>query len=118
MWDMLQYFTEEMVDAGFIGGTGTYVKGEWVSTWAASVPIVIIAPQPLKANELDMLEDGERRSDYLTSWSETRVYPREAQQNSDRIVWDGDTYKVVQADNRATLGDFYRFVMRRLEPNA
>ncbi len=118
MHDMLLYFDAEKVTAGIIRGAGAYVDGEWVPSWDAEIPIVIIAPQPVKANELDMLEDGERRSDFLKSWSETKVYPREGQENSDRITWDGDTYKVVQTDNRVTLGDFYRFIMRRLEPGA
>ena len=116
---MLQYFSQEMVSATLIrGAAGSYVDGEWVPAFEAGVPISIIAPQPISANALQMLSDGERRGDYLESWSTTKVYPREGTRESDQIVWDGTTYKVTQTDNRTPLGNFYKFEMKRLEPAA
>ncbi len=116
---MLEYFTAEMVSATLIqGASGAYVAGEWVPAFVADAPIVIIAPQPVSANFLQMLPDGERRADFLESWSQTRVYPREGGEDSDRITWDGDTYKVFQTENRKPLGNFHHFIMRRLEPGA
>jgi hypothetical protein len=116
---MLQYFSREMVSATLIRGTaGAYVSGEWVPAFDAGVPISIIAPQPISANALQMLSDGERRGDYLESWSSERVFSREGQDDSDRIVWKGTTYKVTQADDRTSLGNYYKFEMKRLEPAA
>jgi hypothetical protein len=114
---MLKYFKRETITAQLISGAdGAYVDGEWVITLLPQVPIRIIAPQPVTANDTQFLEDGEHVRDYLVSWSKTRVYPREGGEDADRIVFDGDTYKVVQTDNRSVLGKFYRFMMRRLEP--
>jgi hypothetical protein len=114
---MLSYFTDEMTTVDLISGeTGAYVDGVWVSSFAASVPISIIKPQPLTANDMQLVEDGEHVRDYLRSWSETRVYTREGGEDADRIEFDGDTYKVTQNDDRSLDGVFYGFVMRRLDP--
>jgi hypothetical protein len=116
-WDLLQYFPHEKVTVQLVpGDSGSYVDGEWVLVLSASTPIKIITPQPLTAKEAQLLPDGEHVRDYLKSWSEVKVNPRDGDTDADRIEWDGDTYKVMQADNRATLGGFYAFEMRRLEP--
>jgi hypothetical protein len=114
---MLKYFKRETITAQLISGAeGTYIDGEWNAVLVPPVPIRIIAPQPVTANDTQFLEDGEHVRDYLVSWSKTKVYPREGGEDADRILFNSDTYKVVQADNRSVLGKFYRFVMRRLEP--
>ncbi len=113
---MLRYFNNEMTDATLIpGNSGTYVDGVWTPAFDAGTPIRIIVPQPVSANDLQMLEDSEHVRDYLVSWSKTRVMSREGDQDADRITYDGDTYKVMQTDDRSILGRFYRFVMRRLD---
>jgi hypothetical protein len=114
---MLRFFPREKITVSLISGaSGVYVGGEWVPSLAAPTPIRIIAPQPLSANDTQFIEDGEHVRSYLKSWSDTRLYPREGGEDADRIVFDGDTYKVTQTDNRSILGRFYAFVMRRLEP--
>lgn len=114
---MLKYFKREMITAQVVpGAVGVYVDGVWVSTFGAPADTRIIVPQPLTANDTQFLEDGEHVRDYLKSWSKTKVYPREGGEDADRVLFDGDRYKVVQADNRSALGRFYAFVMRRLEP--
>jgi hypothetical protein len=112
---MLQRFPKITVSL-IKGDTGAFVDGEWVIDLDAGVPLRIIAPQPLTASDAQQLPDGEHIRDYLKSWSESKVRPREAGRDADRIVWNSDTYKVMQADNRATVGGFYAFEMRRLEP--
>jgi len=114
---MLRFFTIEKTTVQLIrGGLGSYVDGEWVLGLEAPTPIRVIAPQPLSANDTQFLTDGEHVRDFLKSWYEGKVYPREGGDDADRILFDGDTYKVVQTDNRSILGKFYAFVMRRLEP--
>lgn len=112
---MLEYFEPEMIDATLINGqVGTYVNGEWVKSFAASVPIRIIAPQPITSNELQMLPDGEYGRDYLKTYSETKIFIREGGEDSDKIVFNGFEYKIVQTDDRTILGDFYRSIMRKI----
>jgi len=114
---MLRYFKRQKITVSLIrGGIGVYVDGEWIPAFEVPVDIRIIAPQPLTANDSQFLPDGEHVRDYLRSWSSVKVYPREGAEDADRIVFDGDRYKVVQADNRSILGRFYAFEMRVLEP--
>lgn len=113
---MLRFFGRETITAQLIpGATGAYVDGVWVPAFGAPGPIRIIAPQPITADDLQIIEDGEHVRDYLVSWSKTRVMTREGGEDADRIVFDGDTYKVMQVNDRSILGRFYRFVMRRLD---
>jgi hypothetical protein len=114
---LLSYFSDEMTTAQLISGEASaYVGGVWVSSFAAATPISIIRPQPLIANDMQLLPDGEHVRDYLKSWSETRVFTREGDRDADRIEFDGDTYKVMQNDDRSLDGVFYGFVMRRTDP--
>lgn len=114
---MLRFFGQEKITVSIIrGASGAYVDGVWVPALDAAEPIVIIAPQPLTANDTQFIEDGEHVRSYLKSWSSSKVYPREGDQDADRLLFDGDTYKVTQCDNRSILGRFYAFVMRKLEP--
>lgn len=114
---MLRFFGPEKITVSLIRGTsGAYVNGVWVPALDAGVPIRVIAPQPLTANDTQFIEDGEHVRSYLKSWSNPKVYPREGDIDADRILFDGDTYKVTQTDNRSILGRFYAFVMRKLEP--
>ena len=114
---MLRYFNQEKTTAQLIrGGVGSRVDGEWVPVFDAPVPIRIITPQPLSANDTQMLPDGEHVRDFLKAWHEEKVFPREGTKDADRLEYDGDRYQVFQADDRSTLGRFYAFVMRRLEP--
>lgn len=114
---MLKYFKKEMITAQLLqGDVGSYVGGDWVPDFAASQDIKIIVPQPATANDLQQLEDGEHVRDFVRTWSKTRVFTREDDREADRIVTDGDTYKVMQVNDRKELGKFYRVVMHRLEP--
>ena len=115
--DLLQYFDDEKETVSWTpGDLGSYVDGEWVLALGASVPLIIIAPQPMTAKDIQSLPDGEHVRDYVRSWSETQVESRDGGDDADRIDWKGDIYKVMQSDDRATLGGFYAFQMRRLEP--
>lgn len=114
---LLSYFGDEMTTVQLISGeAGAYVDGVWASDFADPAPISIINPQPLTANDMQLLPDGEHVRDYLKSWSETRVFTREGNEDADRIEFDGDTYKVMQNDDRSLDGVFYGFVMRRIDP--
>jgi hypothetical protein len=112
---MLQFFGPETVSATLVpGDTGAYVNGEWTPATGVSSTIKIIAPQPLSANELQMFSDGEHVRDYLKTWTQTRVFVREGNEDNDKIQWNGKDYKVVQVNDRSVLGPFYRVVMREI----
>lgn len=114
---LLSYFPDEMVTAQLTkGNTGSYVNGVWVPVFDAQGPVTIIRPQPLTANDLQLVEDGRHVRDYLVSWSETRVFTQERERDADKIDFNNDTYTVVQTDDRSLDGVFYRFVMRRDDP--
>jgi hypothetical protein len=106
-----------MVSAQFEQGqAGSYVDGEWVASFAAATTVRIITPQPLTANDLQLLEDGEHVRDFIVTWARFKLMTREGDRDADRIVYDGDRYKAMQTDDRKVLGKFYRTVLRRLEP--
>jgi hypothetical protein len=110
---MLEHFASEMTTATLIpGAAGNYVNGEWTPATDAGVTIKIIIPQPVSANDLNMLEDGEHLRDYKRTYSETQVSPRIGKVESDTIQVDGRDYKVVQVDDRDPRDNFYRIIMR------
>lgn len=113
---MLDYFANEMVTATWYDGkAGTNVKGVYTPGFEAGVPIRIIAPQPVKADELSQLADGEHVSDYLRTWAKVAdLGTREGLKSADEIEYNGDRYKVAQQDNRMTLGGFVRVLLKRV----
>jgi hypothetical protein len=116
MSGMLSFFGAETTDATLTpGDVGTYTTGDWVPASGASIPIRIIVPQPVTENDLQMLQDGEHVRDYRVTWSETRAFVREGNEDSDTITYDGKNYKVVQVNDRNVLGGFYRIVMREID---
>lgn len=113
---MMSYFGAEKREAQLAkGDSGSYVNGEWIPDFEATTDIIIIVPQPIKANELSMLPDGEKLSDYLKTYTEVKVMPRLGNVDSDKIIYDSRNYKVVQVDNRSELGNFYKVIMRKLD---
>lgn len=113
---MLGYFGTETVTATLHDGTaGTSVKGVWTPGTSAGVPVRIISPQPVRANDMVNLADGEHISDYVRSWSaDPLVSGRDGLKDADLIIWKGKTYKVYQVDDRRTLGDYIRIIMKRV----
>ena len=113
---MLSFFGSEMVTATWYDGTaGTNVKGVWSPGLASGVTIRMVAPQPVKADEMVNLADGEHISNYLVTWAETLALgTREGLKSADRIEWNSKTFKVVQDSDRRVLGGFVRVVMREI----
>jgi hypothetical protein len=114
---MLQYFASETVDAtATLGDAGSYdANGKWVPVAGSTIDIKIIVPQPVAENELQMIEDGEHVRDYRVTWTESRIFVREGNTDSDAINYDGKSYKVMQVDDRNVLGNYYRIVMREID---
>lgn len=106
---MMPFFGSEMVAAPWTTRTAdTYsTAGELVPGTATPTTIRIIAPQPVKADELQMLEDGERISDYV------KTYTSSAVQNRETLTVYGRVYKVVQVEDRP-IGEFRKIIMRRM----
>ncbi len=114
---MLTDYADIMTPADFVAGSvGTYVTGEW--TPGVAIPLVVIQiviPQPIRAEDLEILEDGERAQDFRVTWTETELRTREGARDADQITYNGVTYKVKQVSDRSALGNFYRAVMRKLD---
>lgn len=111
---MLNYFQTEMTDANLIRySDGSYVSGVWVPGAQTETPIRIIVPQPVKENEMNPLEDGEKISDYRKTWCEEVLRTREEYEDADHIRYNNVEYKVMQQDDRSVLGNYYRVVMRK-----
>ena len=114
---MLRYFKKQKIKAQVIRGQdGEYVEGIWVPEHAIPVDIKIIAPQPIAANDTINLEDGEYVRDYLKTYTTEKVMTREESENADVIVTSDKFYKAYQVDNRKTLGNFYKTIMRKEDP--
>jgi len=113
---VLGYFASETVSATWYDGvTGVNVKGVWVPGLASGVVIRIIAPQPVKANELTNLPDGEHVSDYVRTWADTMsLTTRDGLKEADHILWDTKLYKVTQVDDREALGRYKRVTMKKV----
>jgi hypothetical protein len=113
---MLKYFNNEKITAQLIPGIdGQYVDGEWVPVFGPVVDIRIIAPQPITANDLVTLPDGEHVRDFVKTYTKEKVYPREDNEDADILFARGKFYKAYQVDDRAVLGKFYRIIMRKQE---
>ena len=105
-----------MTDGTFVTvGDGSNVKGVWVPGAEVSTPIRMIAPQTLAANELANLEDGEHVKDFVKTWTKRLdVFTRDGNNDADRILWNGRTYKVTQVDDRHELGVYIKLTLKRV----
>lgn len=114
---MMGYFTDEMVAATWKkSGSGTVVNGEWTPGATTSTSVNIVTPSPVDANDVEFLDEGEHVKDYWYTWTaRTDIFTRELNKDSDFIVWNGRTFKVVQVDDRK-LGVFVRVLMKRVTP--
>jgi hypothetical protein len=118
---MLSYFASEKISDVLIRpGSGQYQDGEWVPDSPGTTNIEIIAPQPMRPDELQMLPQGERVYNHLVTWMtpEIRnwpVVPGSTSTNPDILRIDGSHYKVMEISNRSVLGNFYRVVLREFD---
>jgi hypothetical protein len=99
------------------GIAGTYEPdGEWVPAFDPAESITIIIPQPVKANDLVQLDDGEHLRNYRKTWTDTLVKTREGDVDADRIIYNGRTYKVFEARDwtEPEWAGFYKVIMREL----
>ena len=114
---LLDAFDFEMVTASLVGGgtDGSYDDEGAYSPGATETPvdIFIVKPQPVTANELQMLPSGERTMDYLKSYLKTTINTRELLVDSDIISYSGRNYKVIQVEDRSQDGGFYKFYLKR-----
>lgn len=85
--------------------TKSVTKGEVTLTRGTGSAIEIIEPQPLRANELLMLESGERNANWLVTWTTALVV------TTDVISYGGRDFKAMQVSTRPE-GEFRRVQMR------
>lgn len=105
---MLRYFPK--VAASYKRPTGTYgTDGKWVAGSPASVPILVIAPQPATGRDLQMMPEGDRVYRHLKTWTETELMP------NDMVTYDGTTYRVIPSANWAIEGNYHRVLLREMQ---
>jgi hypothetical protein len=112
---MLRYFESEMVDAILLrSGSGSWIDFKWVPAGDLPTPIRIIAVQPVQANDMQLLPQGEPVRDYVRTYApaDLDIMPRQGDIEPDRIQVDGKTYKVMTVDRRRPLGNYHKIVMR------
>jgi len=119
---MLSYFNSEKISATLYRTSGSsYDDGEWTPATPSQTAVEIIAPQPLRSNELQMLPEGERKYNHRVTWitDEIHIWPlipdSPTKENPDIFLIDGKFYKLMQIDDRSVLGNFYRAVMRETD---
>lgn len=103
---MLGAFT--LVSATLARASKSQVKGEVTVSTGAATAIEIVEPQPVKMDELAILDVGERSHNWRKTWTQTPVIVE------DIITRSGKSYKVHQVENRSVDGNFYRVLMREL----
>ena len=120
---MLSHFNDEKIAAVLRRSEGgTYVKGEWVAPTPTDTDVEIISPQPMTADELQMLPPGEQVRNYVKTWITSEVHLWSdtygpTLENPDLLIVNSRSYKIVQINNRSILGNFYRAVMREEQAN-
>ena len=118
-WNLLQYFMDEMISATLYqyGAGSTDANGDWVPGSESSEPIDVIAPQPVKPDEIEMMEPGERISDYVKIWVEDTVTltTRNDTADADELVIDGNRYRVHAIPHWEFAGGYVAAILRRLQ---
>lgn len=106
---MLGVFT--LVSAKLAHESKAQTKGEITVTIGSQTAIEIVEPQPVRMNELQMLEPGERLSNWRKTWTQSEIIP------GDEIEHNGRKYRIHQVDDRSIDGNFYRVLMREKVAN-
>jgi len=105
---------------------GSYnAAGEWVRGNDTTIETQFIQKQPLRPEELGMLEDGEFARNYVVSWTQypVRVWGDDIDSTSNQpdevTILDADeyTYKVFWRSNRTEIGDWYRVILHQIKDN-
>ncbi len=71
--------------------------------------------QPMSGEELRREVPGTRADAGIRIWTDTELRTVDASSGTppDDVVWNGDTYQVVQVDRRQPLGNFWRVTATR-----
>ena len=114
----LNDFTEFMVSADWVvRDSGSYNEsGEWEPGIPITTPIRMIEPQPLREQDLNMLEDGERASDFRKTWIKTiwEIKTREDNRDADTIEYGRFVFKVHRVETREGFGKFQQVILRNV----
>jgi hypothetical protein len=112
---MMQFFGSELTTATLTRSAGGAYNaaGIWESTVLATSSISVTYPQPVKMDELQLLEDGERISDYVKIYTADPIQGRVGAVDADRVAVLGETYKVTQVEDRP-VGVFRKVIMKRV----
>ena len=90
------------------GSGGAYNNnGEWVPAADVTTSIKAVV-QPLTGNKLMDVPEGVRVEEMWVIWSRSEVAME------DRIVTNGETYRVMHAWPRTSDGDFYRAALGKV----
>lgn len=110
---LLKYFGSEMMNATLTRSfAGSYdASGEWVPGGTVPITVRVTSPQPVKANEIQLSEAGERLSDFVKIFTESPIIATAG--NVEKITIRNKIYIVWQTDERLT-GQFYRSILRKI----
>ena len=121
---MLRYFNAEKIDATLSRKDGgSYVNGIWSPAATADTSVRLIAPQPIRSEDKEMLPDGEFAKNYRVTWIENALQmwggdPTDSgNPNPDILTILGREYHVWQIDERNVLGNYYRAIIRERKDN-
>lgn len=116
-WNLLKYFKSEMTDGvlyQYSAGSRD-AEGRWVPGGESSTAIELVAPQPVRADEIQQLEPGERITDYVKTWVYDTIplSTRVGTSDADEVEVNSQRYKVHQINHWEAAGGFVAAILRR-----
>lgn len=104
--------TRTRTAAGSYGADGTWTPG-------ASTPtsITVTKPQSIAGDDLKLLPDGERASNYQVVWTASDLQTTDTDSSADVLTVGGVDFKVFAVWDRVLEGGFYRAILRELKAN-
>lgn len=111
---LMPFFVGEFTTATRTTTTaGSYVNGEWVPGTTTQTTINVTYPQPVRMDELNANEQGERITDFVKVYSDSLISTRLSAADADTVTVLGETYKVWAVDSRP-IGAYRKVVLRRV----
>lgn len=98
--------------------TGSYgADGVWVPGAATATSITVTKPQSIAGNDLKLISDGERPSDYRVVWTASDLQTTDTDSSADVLTVSGVAFKVFATWDRLLEGGFYRAILREIKAN-
>jgi hypothetical protein len=109
MTDALAMFADQFVTMKHVPMVSTVnADGRKIRTRGTPTDFLSIKFQPAKANELAILPEGVRLSNFLKTWSKSSL------EVETEILYGGVYYRIFQSDPWPQYGNFYRYIVREV----